>query len=956
MPSYAVLSEQERVGLTQSSFLQEICISELQCGQTGRMLWRQSEIRNRTFSSLCNRTLPASTYEKYAKEIADQLSPRLIYNQARRFSSFLVRHEYNYKVLLTRLGMIIDNSTCYGENLEEIQAFFKQIIDDVAKLDNIENRRGFCAGFILAWLFIYAITDKAFMSLLAKVKNQYDIYALNAFLCRSGKDTDEKGVTYYGSLRTLAGGTTLPAHKYFGHEDELLDVRDAIFSGEKIWIHGIGGIGKTELVRQVIQQCSREHIVDNICMIQYTHNLSYSISRSFPHYDVNSSNEEGKITNDILAYLSEKLEHKGLLVIDNIDHIVNEDRIILKRLLNEQYAVVITSRLSKVMSFVDFPIRESNPGECLLIYRANLGTILSSEDKHLFLTMMESPVLCHPQTVYLLSKTAQSKKISLENIVKSLQDNASLSGGKCQFRSLMQMYRSLYSLHELSYNEKKLTDFFIYLPINSYSSDWIEKNFDAHGDDVVTLAKALSSAGILVESDGSFSMHPLVAKCLRKKTINEKRLHELFDKMANNHLLPWDEFAKVKNNVRYLEGHYWATCEVLFYLSDIILKYAHAGNLILALSQGYYVFDVSYADYSSIRQLLHQRIHESLDPVLADKLCLLLDARYLVVNENIDRYVDIAQDIIASGSRRSILDTCYLLYLGYGLIHAEYIDLSIEFLEKGTFQSPDTVLQLTGYGLLAERYYFSGQLQKCCNVVHKALSIIDTDKSINAIDRAITLSNCFNLLLAHKEYDELTKRIDDLLLITDSDELPVAIRIEQKMIALTVRSYLCTALGEAGEALQAQQKYGEYVARTVGTESYEYLEVLHSIAMIYRTMGEVDLAKDYFEMSMERFDKSTPVMTIILVLNNYAVLNLENGNTEKALELLQKALEVPVKGDHPLGEVYRNLGRVYDQLHQTEKAILWWQKAVPLLEKMYGSNHERVIYARNRINGKLEQT
>ena len=101
MPSHNVLSGHEKAGLVQNAFLQEMCIPELQCGQTGMMLWRNSEVRNRTFSSMCNRTMRSSTYEKYAEEIAKQMSPRLVYNQARRFGLFLVRHEYDHEVLST---------------------------------------------------------------------------------------------------------------------------------------------------------------------------------------------------------------------------------------------------------------------------------------------------------------------------------------------------------------------------------------------------------------------------------------------------------------------------------------------------------------------------------------------------------------------------------------------------------------------------------------------------------------------------------------------------------------------------------------------------------------------------------------------------------------------------------------------------------------------------------------
>lgn len=952
MPSHNVLADREKTGLVQTTFLQEMCATELQSGQIGKMLWRDSETRSRTFSSLCNRTLPLSTYEKYANEIIKQLSPRLIYNQARRFGLFLLRHDYDYGVLMARLQKLIEIAGDNGENEKETQIFLEKVFADAVQTDtaNTEKKKGFGAGFVLAWLFICAMTDKAFGQLLRKIAEESERYELGAFIVSSDKKGEVKPVTYYGSLRSIAGASAMPAHKYFGHEDELLDLRDAISTQEKIWIHGIGGIGKTELVRQAMRQCVSEHIVDGICLIQYTHNLAFSIRKSFPNYDVNVSEEGNETVNDILAYLSDHLGQSGLLVIDNMDRIGDEDHGLLKRLSTEAYSVVITSRITKTTGYIPFVLRESSPQECLSIYRANQGSVMSNTDKELFITLMQNPVLCHPQTVYLLSKTARSRGLSLEDIIAALQDNALLLGGKYQANDLVQMYKTLYSLHDLDYDERRLTDFFTMLPVNSYDADWLEKNFETHDKKVIELAQTLAEAGILNESDGCYSMHPLVAQCLRKKSANEKRLCDLFEKMADSHLLSWETFAKITTISKYMTGQYWITCEVLFHISDMLLKYVHQGNLIPALCQSYHVLNVSHKDYSRQSAFINQRLHEVLnDNLLADKVCILLDSKYLAVDDRAEKYISVARSIMSADLPRSLLDTDVLIHLGYGLVQAEHINDSIEILENATGLSTDVELQLIGYGYLAERCYFSGQLQKCNEVVHKALNLIDNDESINALDKARTMACCFNLLLTYNEYDELEKRIDELEKLADGDELPIPVRVEEKTVALTARANLYLTLGKPEEALQTYLRYAEYIRKTTGSDSYAYLMVMHTIAMTYRAMGNVSKATEYFEEALLRVDSSTPVMSTLLILNNYAVLNLEHSNAEKALELLNRAAVLPLEDETPLGEVYRNFGRTYDLLKQDNESLVWWEKAYPLLARMYGPQHERTIYAENRI-------
>lgn len=955
MPSNQVLPEREKAGLVQTSFLLEMCVPELQCSPTGQILWRNSGARNRTFSSLCNRALRASTYEKYTGEILRQLSPRLIGNQARNFALFLARHSCDHECLMARLNQMTELADRNDHQGREISAFLTRILHEADQLPKCGsgNKKSMAAGYVLAWMFLYAVTDTAFTEIVSRVNEDMEKYSLATLVSAREKKPEDKTVTYYGTARSLAGAQPLPAHRYFGHEDELLDIRDAILTRKKIWIHGIGGIGKTELVRQSLRQCMLEHVISGVCLIQYTQDLAYSINKSFPAYNISSSAEEEKQTVDsILDYLNEKLSNGGVLVIDNMDRADEGDRLILDRLATAPYSVIVTSRMTRAPGFTGFPLRESNPQECLSIYRANLGSVMTAEDRSLFYTLMQNTVLCHPQTVYLLSRTVRSRKLSLPDVLESMQDSSLLVEGRYQTGDLARMYRTLYSMHDLTKDERRLTEFFTLLPMNSYDIEWLENNFCASEGDVKTLAGSLAAAGLLNESDGSYSMHPLVTQCLRKKSLTEKKLVDLFGRMAETQILDWDSFMKVRCNFRYQTEQHRTTCEVFIYLSDMILKQVNDRNLILALYQSYIIMNLSHSLYVRQRTMLHGKLHEALrDELLADKLCMLLDECYAVNPDHAERYIAMGNDILRGQQPFEKFDAFFLIYLAHNLSRTEYTDDSIRFLEAALANTSDPDIQIIGYEHLIEKLYYSAQIQRCHEVVREAYALFEDNDQINAVEKVRLFCHSLNLLLVIRAFDEIGEKIDRYEKYTAETELPIPVRAEVRVLLTTARANLYLSLGKSEKALEVYEAYAGYIRQTAGANQHCYLLIMHMIAMTYRTMGDTASAEKNFEEAIGLINDSTPVMTILILYNNYAVLNLEQNMPEKALELLNKGLELHQEDEDeaPMTEIYRNLGRVFDALGQPDNAMIWWKRAEPLLNMMYGPDHERTQYARNRV-------
>ena len=76
----------------------------------------------------------------------------------------------------------------------------------------------------------------------------------------------------------------LPETRFFGREEELYNLQEAAVNGQKCLISGIGGAGKTELLRQILHRCVQNRLVDVLVIVPYADSLLESFARAFPDF------------------------------------------------------------------------------------------------------------------------------------------------------------------------------------------------------------------------------------------------------------------------------------------------------------------------------------------------------------------------------------------------------------------------------------------------------------------------------------------------------------------------------------------------------------------------------------------------------------------------------------------------------------------------------------------------
>lgn len=97
-----------------------------------------------------------------------------------------------------------------------------------------------------------------------------------------------------------------------------------------------------------------------------------------------------------------------------------------------------------------------------------------------------------------------------------------------------QIYHQLYSYGQIPDSCEKLVELFTLLPRDSYSPEFLANVFApvTVGDDLTYRLNLLAEGGWLDETDNGYAMHPLIAQCLRRKVLNEKKLRPVLNCLA----------------------------------------------------------------------------------------------------------------------------------------------------------------------------------------------------------------------------------------------------------------------------------------------------------------------------------------------------------------------------------------------------------------------------------------
>ena len=140
-----------------------------------------------------------------------------------------------------------------------------------------------------------------------------------------------------------------------------------------------------------------------------------------------------------------------------------------------------------------------------------------------------------------------------------------------------------------------------------------------------------------------------------------------------------------------------------------------------------------------------------------------------------------------------------------------------------------------------------------------------------------------------------------------------------------------------------------------GQEDADTANVLNNIGLMFKKMGDSELALEYFQKVLEIDKKCLDKHDFSLATsyNNIGLVYKDLNKYTEALGYLQKALEIDEKDldkhDSSLAITYNNIGSVYQALKQYTEALKYRQKALEIAEKVFEKKHPHLAATYNNI-------
>ena len=383
---------------------------------------------------------------------------------------------------------------------------------------------------------------------------------------------------------------------YFtGREEEIRNLKERIAGPvSHISLHGIGGIGKTEILKKIYQHyitCSSEHIstgIERIAYFIYKGSMDITVIEQLKH-SLPDSNA------DKISFAWESLEEvcskkKTLILVDNVDKTPDEDSSLCK--LNRLNAtVIISTRVRNYPEFEHIEIREMGYEENRKIFTEILrksGIYISEEEEPVLNNMITKLIKNHTAATIFIANTVADCGYRIPEIFDLLTKFGFNIPEEAENTDISKEISKLFPVTHLSDKEKNLLAAFSLMPNIPIEQSKCEKWFlqDAGAEKIKNIFSQLNRKGWLERSGFQYLMHPIIGAAVRyNEKISDRDHVNLLQNLINE--LAWDEASPLDQ-----KDHSLVCAMSIFSYFD---------TLTVVIPLGYYIGTIldAYGDYEN---------------------------------------------------------------------------------------------------------------------------------------------------------------------------------------------------------------------------------------------------------------------------------------------------------------------------------------------------------------------
>lgn len=1005
--SLPVISEKNKKGLTLLNFWKENLLYEFRSGSYGRMVWRSQGGRNRFLSDMCNRSERIHFYEEYAAELAAQANPGTLLRQIEQIMLFLKSRAYSPEAFERRFSPFL-------EMLEEQDGYFSCEVKAflICGGDRSEEEGngpaakgcgstaagyGPAAGemrylsefplFLTAWqvtfLTLFAMSGSGMDGgPVQRVMKNKELTA--RALWNMWVEKQQSGQKY--KIHFMTGKNSelcrepLPLHQFFGRQVELFDLREQVQAGGHVLLSGIGGIGKTELLCQILQLCEQEGLTEEAAVIQYEGSLAESMVRAFALPSAGSLEENFR---SCLAMLRRQRGKRVLILIDNVNCSAEEDPD-LKELQKLPGTVLVSSRQPELEGFDTYEMKQIEKEAAMLIFRDNYVYPLTGEDRQGMEVLLENLTLRHPLMLRLLGCGASSRQWSVAQLLEQLETGGVNFTWKENTgeTDLKKICRQLYVQGELDAGQQQFLRLLSLMPYERYEMAFLERYLggiftgkenircgleDRTGgaespgqteslsrtenlssslegeDDLAKELEGLYHRGWLERSRDGWSMHPFIAECIRPRQVTEKELEILVANAAASGILDEADITAKRSGNERLK------------LSEVVMKSAARVSGVISLRLLRLVLAAAWhgMDQGSISRKECRRVWDMLMrcPEAAENerigYYLIVGNHYMTGEElKVALEEQRRQEKRRTVSQRTYATLCLILGCPTAAGGADGWKGSEELLMQGLNCVVDEEQRLEACQDLQVYHIMAGRYEEAIRWTEEIVKLTERRELLETGNGLVSLLTAGSFYVALHRYDEAKAILERAAKALDV--LPVFL-VRKNYLMLAGQFAMHT--GESGAGAVYLKEALEMTLLYYGEKDANYYQLAGELAIAMQREGRFEEALNYDLECVEFWKAAKYEHLEFIVRHNTGVLYLAWEKPGEALDWLDQAagmMDAFSEGEQ--GEVFYNLARTYRMLDNRGQELEYLERAYPILLRHYGPEHEKTVMTAKRLS------
>lgn len=728
----------------------------------------------------------------------------------------------------------------------------------------------------------------------------------------------------------LVSKSLMPNAFFIGRDRELAEIHEKLQNSSKLFLCGIGGIGKSELARNYANIYKDNY--DTILFMTYNGSWMMVVNddskihiTNFKRYE---DEKEAEYCDRKLRKLSELCDERTLLMIDNL----NEDEFSKEEQKTWESILALNCKLIFISRMEDWSYSCVKVG--VLEQRQSLTNLYQhycevSDDQQPVVNAIIDYVNGHTMTVELIAKLVAANRFSPEMVLEKLKGYGISQSGKEKVVLDKDNIRkrkmpfdhicTIFDMTQLSQPQLYVMANMALIPPDGIEAAMLEEWCEFESFEVVN---HLVAEGWICRVGNMIKMHPVIAE-VALVSCTKSSFHYCK--------------AMLKNQAKYLEAY----------------------NL-----KNYQDYERTYQDVAFFNALAENLVRSKMHAdVVADILAGVsgLISEFGYINQAI-KYQQYSLDFLRQGHRKysekveNALNNLSLLYdsLGDFKLALQYSKTALRAKKKPLWflHSVTAVSVATSYNSLATIYYHMSQYGKALQCAHRALIIQEKFQGMEDVETITSLSNLAVIYRETGNFKEAFRYGERALNIKSNvfGESHVS-----TATSLSNLSALYHDMGDLEQALKCAQKALEIEKKHWGEKHTSIAITFSNLSALYYEMGDYGQAVQYSQKSLEirtellgkdNVSLSTP-------LCNLGTLCGKSGDFELALQYTQQALRIETAA---FGEIHpkivttlNNIAGIYDDMGDFERALLTYNRALHMAQTLFGSKHNLISVCLSNI-------